>query len=216
MLGAPKPRNTQVLMILVRSGQAAQSEGLCIGQTDLVLSPTGRKQIEALRSRCEGPLPDAIYASDLRRAREGADLFGEAMGMETVCDRRLRELDFGDWESRPWATLPQTGGIAFARWTDDFVHQRPPRGERFLDLAARAQDWFQQMASMHPPGAVLAVFTHAGVIRALLARALELELSRAPALRIDHGRASAIRFRDGRFEVCYANTHRFESALPGD
>ena len=205
-----------MLMILVRSGLAAQSEGLCIGQTDLMLSPTGTAQIQSLRSRCEGPLPDAIYASDLKRARASADLFGDAMDMETVCDKRLRELDFGQWESRPWATLPQMGGAAFVRWTEDFVHQRPPGGERFLDLASRAQDWFRQMAKMHPPGAVLAVFTHAGVIRALLAHALELSLEQASVLRIDQGRASAIRFRDGRFEVCYVNAHRFESALPGD
>ena len=41
-------------------------------------------------------------------------------------DPRLREMDFGDWEGRPWADIAR-GEID--AWTQDFAHYRPGAGE---------------------------------------------------------------------------------------
>jgi alpha-ribazole phosphatase len=99
-----------------------------------------------------------VISSPARRCRRLAESFGAPVSV----DARLQELDFGAWDGRAWDDLPRP---ALDRWCDDFVNARPPGGESFAALIARAEAF---VADLTTGGTVVAV-THAGVIRALLA-----------------------------------------------
>lgn len=203
-------------LVLVRHGMADLPQGRVCGQSDPPLSALGRLQIDALLQRHSGPLPERVFSSDLARAYDSARMFGELHGLPVHRDARLRELDFGRWEGRSWGELPQSDAECFARWVDDWVGIAPPDGESFADLAVRAREWLDEQAALWPEGTLLLVFAHAGVIRALLAQALQMPLREAFALRIDPGRASALQRRYGRHEVCYVNNPRLECDLFGE
>ena len=69
------------------------------GQTDIPLNDTGREQARRLAERLKDEPPwDALYASDLSRARETAETIGAALGLPVSVDARLREISFGSME----------------------------------------------------------------------------------------------------------------------
>ncbi len=70
------------------------------GWRDTPLNETGRRQAFALGRRLaerEQPIA-SLWASDLGRARETAEIAGAAIGLRPLLDWRLREGDRGRWE----------------------------------------------------------------------------------------------------------------------
>ena len=86
-------------VILVRHGEATHLvEGKTGGWTDSELTAFGRAQaVETARALCEilRNEPVAFFSSDLRRARQTAQIVVEAVGVEPVFTEALRELNNG-------------------------------------------------------------------------------------------------------------------------
>ena len=81
-------------LLLVRHGETDwNADGLLQGHTDRPLSDYGRGQARQLAEDLEGEGLDAIYSSDLSRARETAEIVGERLGLPV-------EL-FGEFPSLP-------------------------------------------------------------------------------------------------------------------
>lgn len=126
------------------------------------------------RLRCIG-LADALQAS--RRHARGAGSAGrdgtalqvddaridaahaDVRDIAVRIDARWQELDFGDWEGRPWSSLPRDELDA---WSRDVAGYRMPGGESFLDLVDRTRG---ALAALDAPHVIVA---HAGTIRAAL------------------------------------------------
>ena len=89
----------------------AEAEGnvyrRCHGQYDSLLTPRAYEQLPCLAKRFENVPLDAVYASDLFRARTTAKAVAEAYGLTVEIRPVLREIDMGDWEDVPWAELPR-------------------------------------------------------------------------------------------------------------
>ena len=81
---------------LIRHGETqANKAGILQGQLDVPLSESGRRQARAVAEALSGVRLDAVYSSDLSRARETAEAIVEGRTCPLVLDRRLRELDMG-------------------------------------------------------------------------------------------------------------------------
>jgi len=106
--------------------------------------------------------PARVVSSPARRCLESATAL--CPGADVMHESRLWEQDFGDWEGGEYAALPDLGPLA----REDLAAFRPPGGESFLDLAARAGAALAEIASTGPA----LVFAHAGSIRAALGLAL--------------------------------------------
>lgn len=104
---------------------------------------------------------DAIWASDLQRARHTAEIIAESIGVGPVqLDPRLRETHVGPWEGLTQAEVE-------ARWPGFLAaRRRPPGFEPYDDAAARMAAALADIAVAHPGGDVLVV-SHGGTIRAL-------------------------------------------------
>ena len=86
-------------LILVRHGETDwNAAGRLQGHTDRPLNEYGRSQAQALADRLAGDGIDAVYASDLARARETADIVAARLGLPVAVDTDLRERDWGNWE----------------------------------------------------------------------------------------------------------------------
>ena len=143
-------------ILLVRHGQSVwNADGRWQGQADPPLSELGEQQAVAA-ARGIG-LVDAIYTSDLTRARHTAELVAAQLGFDVAVDVRLRERDAGDWEGRTRAEIDE-GWPGFL----DSGH-RPDGYEPDASVLARALAALTAIAASHD-GDVL-VITHGGVVR---------------------------------------------------
>lgn len=149
-------------LTLIRHTSVDVPKGICYGKTDVRVSPTYSSEMEQVRNGLGHKNFEAIFSSPLQRCtRLASDIFSEAnIGIDT----RLTELDFGAWEMMSWDTIYQTR--KGKEWFADYVNTPCLKGESFSGLIKRCESFltFLRESNLHD----IAVFTHAGVIRALL------------------------------------------------
>lgn len=132
------------------------------GHTDVALSAEGQRQASLLGRRLRNVEFQAVYSSDLERARATARLaLPEARLIE---DPRLREVHFGVFEGCTRDELDDEKLALLEDWLRDPFGRRLPEGESMNDLAARLGAWLDEL----PATGRVAVFTHGGVIRCSL------------------------------------------------
>jgi broad specificity phosphatase PhoE len=147
-------------ILLARHGETDWNRDRRVqGHSDVPLNDTGRKQARDLAKQLRGERFDAVYASDLARARETAEIVAAGTDREVHELVDLRERHFGTWE-----------GL-----TDDDIRARFPEsrtgpwgdGETVDEMSARVVAALRAIAVEHDSGTVL-VATHGGPIRAVL------------------------------------------------
>src|SRR5437660_3083754 len=97
--------NGVTTLILARHGETDWNrDGRFQGHADPPLNNRGREQAYALADAVADERIEAVYASDLRRAHETAQIVAARKGLDVVIDPDLRERDVGEWSG---LTLPQ-------------------------------------------------------------------------------------------------------------
>ena len=137
-------------LILTRHGQAAAGDVMLGGQLDMSLTPNGRQEAEALARRLAGVRIDRIISSPMLRAIETAQMI--ATGRPVELDERLRELDYGRWESLTYAEIEARDPALRARWEHDPAGTHSPGGECGDDVAARAVSFLVDLMEAELPG----------------------------------------------------------------
>src|SRR5262245_1330412 len=86
-------------IILIRPGETDWNrQGRWQGWVATPLNEHGRRQAQALGRFVRNIGMAALYSSDLRRARETAELLAERLGFVPMYDARLRERNIGAWQ----------------------------------------------------------------------------------------------------------------------
>jgi probable phosphoglycerate mutase len=154
-------------VMLVRHGETDWNrDGRIQGQSDPPLNDLGREQARELATSLTGQHVDAIYASDLRRARETAEILAAELGLPVVVDADLRELHFGDWEGSTIEELTAEFPDAVERWrSGDEIPWAG--GETREQMAERVRRAVRRLAATHDGGQILLV-AHGGPVRVLL------------------------------------------------
>jgi broad specificity phosphatase PhoE len=148
---------------LVRHGETVWNRERRIqGHSDVPLSDLGVAQAERLAARLAGRCFDAVYASDLQRAFQTAQV--ALPDQELRLDARLREINLGRFEGKVWADIPAEEQPLLLQWYRGPFDARVPEGESNDDLYARVQAW---LADLPKAGRVIA-FTHGGTIGSIL------------------------------------------------
>lgn len=153
-------------LILLRHGAAEMPENTCVGQLDVPLTHGGRKAIATLARQWPCDVPTRIYCSDLQRARDSATEIADALNLPFYQDKRLREIDFGEWEGQHWDCIHKADPLLMKQWGNDWVNTAPPRGENVLQMFERVTQFLAQIRR-EPPQPTLIV-AHAGSLRTLL------------------------------------------------
>jgi len=139
------------------------------GWRDTPLNDNGRRQAFLLGTTLaerEQPIA-SLWASDLSRARETAEIAGAALGLRPVLDWRLREGFRGRWEGRLMEDVQRDEPELYGAWMRDDPAFRFPGGESLRDQQERVQAALHDIHTRGPLPA-LAV-CHGGSIRVMLA-----------------------------------------------
>lgn len=171
-------------ILLVRHGETEwNSQRRIQGQLDVPLNATGREQARSLAARLAGVAIDAVYASDLARARQTAEPVAEALGLPLRLDERLRERHFGGLQGRYYEELQRDAPQVHERMRARDLDFDLDGGETLPRFHRRVCDAFADLAARHPQGRIVVV-SHGGVLDCLyrLAGAIPLEAPRTWSL----------------------------------
>ena len=125
--------------------------------------------------------PDAIYSSDLERARQTAMYYGRSHSIPIVHDSSaLNEIDYGlmSRKSKKWVEE----NVPEHKKDPDFVY---PEGESFRQMQRRSVAFLAALAESRPTDTILLV-VHAGVIRGLVSHFLGLEYAEHLKRKVSH------------------------------
>jgi broad specificity phosphatase PhoE len=146
--------------------------GRILGWGDSPPRPVWKKDVKfvAGQLRQAGVSLDAIYSSDLVRARRTAMAYADAFGVpEVIAVPELKEINYGKLQTKEKAWVisqyPQH------KKDPDLVY---PDGESFRQMQQRSVRFVTSLAKTHQSHTVLIV-SHAGVIRGVISHFLGLE-----------------------------------------
>ena len=117
---------------LIRHTAVDVPPGTCYGQTDVPLRPTFPQEAARVHRSLDEFRPfDAVYVSPLSRCVRLAAWCGYP---DAVCEARLMELNFGEWEMQRYDAIRDP---RLAAWYADYLHVPATGGESFLEQLAR-------------------------------------------------------------------------------
>jgi broad specificity phosphatase PhoE len=184
------------------------------GYSDRPLTDRGRSQAAELAERLADIRLDAVYSSDLRRARDTAAAVARAQGLEVTQTRELREVNVGSWAGLTREEAEARFPDGFRRWQNGGTGWED--GETYGEMSARVLEAVEKIAHRHEGGRTLIV-AHGGPIRAIHAEALGLEIESYRRIRPvePNARLSAVCVEGGRLsELCPAG--RIDELLARD
>ena len=161
-------------LYLIRHGRTAWNSAWRIqGHEDVPLDEEGRMQARALGEALKGVPLGAVYASPLARAQETASLIAAPHGLPLRLDDRLMERNWGQYQGM----RREEAALAYAQADDllrrDPANARPPGGESYRELYARAEAALREITAGEEGH--VAVVCHGGTIVAGLMALMGLD-----------------------------------------
>ena len=185
-------------LTLIRHTSLQVEPGICYGQSDIDVGASFWDEASQLKTKLAGSQFDAVYTSPLQRCVKLA----EALNMgEATHDHRLKELHFGDWEMRAWDDIPRD---IFDVWAHDYANLAPHMGETFGQLQQRALSFLEEQ-KLKNAGKHMLIVTHGGLIRALLAHVLNMELKGLFRFNINYASVTQVDFSEKVPKINFVN-----------
>ncbi len=182
---------------LIRHGEPVHAiRGRCYGALDIELSAEGRDQMERIAAHLKAEPMDVIYTSPKLRALESARILASCQQCGWREEPGLQEIDFGDFEGLTYDEIAARDPALYRRWMESPSEVQFPNGESFIDVQKRVLRTFDAIRETHQ-GQTVALVTHAGVIRVLIAWALQMPDAYLFRLAQDYAASSLLTLIDG-------------------
>ncbi len=187
----------ETTVFLIRHGVTPwNAEQRVLGQRDIPLSPAGVQQAEVAAAALANVKLGEVLSSPLQRAVQTAEIIGRSASIEVARDPRLIDFKLGRWTGMSY------GEIAANDEYQQFLRQPDamtiPGGESLEEIKRRAVAAVEQALSDSPSGDAVAIVTHAGVIRVLLAHYMGSPPANYHRIRVNPGSISILSFADDR------------------
>ncbi len=181
------------------------------GTADIPLNEAGRQQAVHTATELENVDIDAVYSSDLQRARATALAIAARHGLEVIEDPNFREIDQGEWTGLPVDEIKK-------RWPELWGPARHfnarPGGESPHQVRARALEALRRVLAAHPDGSVVIV-SHGGTIRWLSAEVLGYDDRRSARIRgLGNGGIVSFEAKLDNGSLHLADLQRLDGATP--
>jgi probable phosphoglycerate mutase len=121
-------------ILLIRHGETTWNASRRLqGHIDIPLSPVGERQAAALGRGLIDDALDAVFSSDLQRARQTAEAIAGSRGIPVQIDSALRERCYGAFEGMLRAEVATRYPAAYVAWQTRDIDARFPAGERIAE-----------------------------------------------------------------------------------
>lgn len=152
-----------MILYIWRHPKPIAANGFCIGQTDINVD---KRKIKRLANKIQRfarlhQLPKVIWVSPLQRSLKVGQILVQR-GFHCQVSPELAEIDFGEWDGRPWEQIAKQ---EIDDWCDNFADFAPDNGESLQELFDRVEGWLNKASAVQDNTSILAV-GHAGWITA--------------------------------------------------
>ncbi len=137
------------------------------------LTEHGKEMATAAAKTLQDKNIDLIFASDVLRAKQTAEIVGKALGIQPTFDKRLREIGFGVLNGHPITDLD----INFSDETRRINHCMP-EGETYMQVLKRAYDFLKETDKKYQ-GKNILIVSHEGPLWMLEAKVQGMSLKKA-------------------------------------
>lgn len=146
-----------MIVYIVRHTSVDVPYEICYGQTDV---PVREDSFAVEAARVKEKLStlsfEAVFTSPLTRCVRLATFCGYD---DAIRDKRLMELNFGDWE---WVFLYDLLDVPeVSAWFKNQVQERTPNGESFLDMQERLLNFIEEQKAKGYER--ICLFAHGGI-----------------------------------------------------
>lgn len=172
---------------LVRHTSVSVPRGYVYGHTDVGLSDTFEAEAGEVKKKLAGLAFDNVWCSPLTRCVRLADYCGYP---DAIRDDRLKELNFGEWETKSWDELPDDARSK--EWFEDWINVSTPGGESFSGQYQRVAAFLDEVRQGNYWRVCL--FTHGGVLRSACVYAGECSIEQAIAYSSIYGEVKKLQF----------------------
>lgn len=187
-------------LLLIRHGEATHNlVARWEGPSAAPLTEEGRRQAEAVARRLARWEPRVchLYSSPILRAYQTAEPIARFLGLGTVTEEQLSEIDFGQVSGLTREQFQARMPAVYARWSDrgdqTFTFPGGEQRREFFQRVARALD---TILARHPRG-VVAIVAHGGTLRAALAHLFPDTMSDWWAYSLDNGSLTHVQVGQG-------------------
>jgi broad specificity phosphatase PhoE len=209
----------QTNLYLIRHGQTATNRAQIIqGWDSEPLNARGRRQAELTGARLAEANIDALYTSPLGRARETADIIGQAIGLRPIVITGLREMNTGNASGLHGAQFMIRYPRLWWAWLRDDARLAFPNGDTLADFYRRSADTIAELATRHR-GQAVAVISHGGTISGYLSHLIDGRGSNRAAIRLRNCAICHVRWHGDEPPqlICFNDTtHLREQVKPID
>ena len=158
-------------ILLIRHGETDwNAEKRLQGHLDIGLNAEGLRQARALGRALLHESLDAIYASDLQRAKQTAQAIATPRGMTVQIDLALRERCYGAFEGLRHAEISERYPQEFAAWRAREMDARYPDGknvaETLREFSTRVLNAITGIA-LNSSHKKIVIVTHGGVLECI-------------------------------------------------
>jgi alpha-ribazole phosphatase/probable phosphoglycerate mutase len=178
---------------------------------DLGLSEAGRTQIAEVAGYLAREPLSALYCSPRSRAVESAEILaGTDRKFQIVGD--LAEIDFGDFEGHTYDEIAVCYPDLYKQWMEGPTKVHFPNGESFSQMRNRVLSAFRRLLETND-GQTIAVVSHGGVNRILIAWALEIPDHCLFRIAQPYAALSLLEFHEGIPSLRLLNENRERKSL---
>jgi alpha-ribazole phosphatase len=182
---------------LIRHTKPKIDAGVCYGQSDISCVDSFMEEADLMIKNIPEKF-EAVYSSPLIRCRCLAEKLAPPDSIHF--DQRLMEVNFGLWEMKNWDDIDNS---SLEIWMKDFVNEKPELGESLIELNQRVDEFISELEKLAYEK--VAIITHAGVIRCIVARFLEIPLQNIFKIQVDYGSVTKIRLGNGNPRIEFVN-----------
>ena len=193
-------------IILIRHGKTDwNGEWKLQGHSNIELSPEGIAEAELLAANFPFQTVNAIYSSDLIRAKATAEILAQRFNLQIHTTSALRETNFGDWEGKTLAEIKKIDPINYENFFTNPEALKINNAENFSQVQQRAMHAIKKIIAAHQNGNIIVV-AHGAINRTVLCSVLEIPLKKMWALSQFNTAVNVIRFEDEVFTVDLINS----------
>jgi alpha-ribazole phosphatase len=179
-------------LLLTRHGESEfNNTHRFAGIVDIGLTETGKHQAERLRDRLAGEKIDAVYTSNLKRARITAEIIISERDLSITECPELSEISYGEIEGLTFAEIRQRHPTLADQIRRSDLNMEFPGGEKFLDFIKRVES-FKERLVKHSDSESVLIVAHGGPLRTLLCSLLGISQESWWQLRIDNASLSIV------------------------